>query len=206
MDAPTPEDKVVAQVGRRERKSAETRERIFRAAIELFATRGLSNVTIEQITERADVGKGTFFNYFSNKEEVLQFFAASQVERLKEALATGEIHGEPRERVLQIVHVLSTHPSLTQDLARAHLMAYLHLGTEAESHCPTVWPVVAELADVIRTGQQSLTFAASLEPEPTAFWLLGQFYLAQLTWCTGYTSGPLPDVARRFVELALQAL
>ena len=37
-----------------------TRERIFRAALKLFAERGVLAVTVEDITEAADVGKGEF--------------------------------------------------------------------------------------------------------------------------------------------------
>src|ERR1039458_6117126 len=42
--------------GRRERRAAETRLRLFRCALHLFAERGFSNVTVEDITEAADVG------------------------------------------------------------------------------------------------------------------------------------------------------
>ncbi|HLJ42079.1 MAG TPA: TetR family transcriptional regulator, partial [Candidatus Acidoferrales bacterium] len=56
-----------ARGGRRERRRTETRERIFRAALDLFAERGFMETTVEDITEAADVGKGTFFNYFPTK-------------------------------------------------------------------------------------------------------------------------------------------
>jgi AcrR family transcriptional regulator len=192
--------------GRRERKAAETRERIFHAAIELFAQRGLHNVTVEQITERADVGKGTFFNYFAGKEEVLAYFGASQVERLTEAAARGELRGSARERILQIIRILSCHPALTQDLSRALLVAYLHLGTDAEQYCPTVWQVTDILAEIIRTAQAEGVFTRERSPEDTALFVLGQFFLAQLTWCTGYSPGPLAETAGRFAAMAVDTL
>ena len=58
-------------LGRRDRKAAETRLRLFRCAVRLFAERGFTNVTVEDITEAADVGKGTFFNYFESKDHVV---------------------------------------------------------------------------------------------------------------------------------------
>lgn len=194
------------QLGRRERKAAETRERIFRAAIELFACRGLSNVTVEQITERADVGKGTFFNYFAGKEEVLAYFGASQVERLEEAQRRGEIHGTPRQQIQQMLHCLATHPSLTNDLARAMLVAYLNLGIAAEQHCPTVWTVTRIFAQAIREGQADGTFCRDRDPDEAGLFLLGQFFLAQLTCCTGYCTGPFPEVVERYGSLAVEAL
>ncbi len=62
-------------MGRRQRRAAETRLRLFRCALQLFAQRGFPNVTVEDITEAADVGKGTFFNYFESKDHVLGVMA-----------------------------------------------------------------------------------------------------------------------------------
>src|SRR5271170_4822399 len=72
--------------GRRERHRAETRERIFRAALRLFAERGFLETTVEDITEAADVGKGTFFNYFRTKEHVLATFGAERLASIERAL------------------------------------------------------------------------------------------------------------------------
>src|ERR1035438_3620073 len=74
-------------MGRRERRAAETRLRLFRTALQLFADRGLSNVTVEDITEAADVGKGTFFNYFESKDHVLGVMAEIQLGKVGEAVA-----------------------------------------------------------------------------------------------------------------------
>src|ERR1017187_7372148 len=74
-------------LGRRERRAAETRIRLFRCALHLFAERGFQNVTVEDITEAADVGKGTFFNYFETKDHVLSVMAEIQLGRSEEAVA-----------------------------------------------------------------------------------------------------------------------
>jgi len=73
-------------VGRRERRQRETRERIYRAALELFAERGFMETTVEEITEAADVGKGTFFNYFPTKEHVLATYGAERLATVQDAL------------------------------------------------------------------------------------------------------------------------
>jgi AcrR family transcriptional regulator len=61
----------IQENGRRERRRAETQARILDAALELFSTRGYGETTVEEITETADVGKGTFFNYFPTKDALL---------------------------------------------------------------------------------------------------------------------------------------
>ncbi|MFN3201379.1 MAG: TetR/AcrR family transcriptional regulator [Bradymonadia bacterium] len=55
---------------RRERRKRETRERLMRAAMTLMATQGKEGVAINQITEAADVGFGSFYNYFQSKDDI----------------------------------------------------------------------------------------------------------------------------------------
>ncbi len=58
-------------LSRRERKKQETREKIYHTALTLFRIQGFEKTSVDQITTRADVGKGTFYNYFPSKEAVI---------------------------------------------------------------------------------------------------------------------------------------
>jgi AcrR family transcriptional regulator len=73
-------------LSRRERKKLETRQALQESALILFHEKGFDGTTVEDITERADVAKGTFFNYFSSKEILLRELVAWQFEKLCEAL------------------------------------------------------------------------------------------------------------------------
>jgi len=77
-------------LGRRERKRNETVDKLLQAAIELFATNGFAGTRVEEITERADVSKGTFFNYFPSKEHILMHFAGRQVGKVQDCLAAAQ--------------------------------------------------------------------------------------------------------------------
>lgn len=57
--------------GRVERRRARVRERILEAAAELTRSRGVDVVTIEDITEAADVARRTFYHYFESKNDVV---------------------------------------------------------------------------------------------------------------------------------------
>ena len=59
------------EIGRRERKKQATRQAIHEAAFVLAEEHGLGALTVEAITERADVAPRTFFNYFASKEEAV---------------------------------------------------------------------------------------------------------------------------------------
>lgn len=65
----------MSEVSRRERKKQETYERLYSTALFLFQTQGYERTSIEQITQQADVGKGTFYNYFDSKEAVALEFS-----------------------------------------------------------------------------------------------------------------------------------
>src|SRR5665647_3750793 len=60
-----------APVGRRDRKKAETHEALRWAALRLALEHGYEQLTVEAITEAADVSVRTFFNYFSSKDDAL---------------------------------------------------------------------------------------------------------------------------------------
>ncbi|HEX4224876.1 MAG TPA: TetR/AcrR family transcriptional regulator, partial [Pseudonocardiaceae bacterium] len=51
------------ELGLRERKKRETRQRISNVATSLFMARGFDNVTVAEIAEAANVSKMTVFNY-----------------------------------------------------------------------------------------------------------------------------------------------
>ena len=58
-------------LGRRERNKLDKLERITAAAGELFADRGVDDVTTQEIADRADIGAGTLFLYAKTKSELL---------------------------------------------------------------------------------------------------------------------------------------
>jgi AcrR family transcriptional regulator len=94
---------VETQPGRRKRKKLATRQALQDAALRLVAERGLEQVTVEDISEAADVATRTFFNYFSSKEEALLGDApqnAATVQRLVVERPPGE---PPLEAVCQVL-------------------------------------------------------------------------------------------------------
>lgn len=58
-------------IGRREQKKLMARNRILEAAVTQFASCGFQAASVADIMRTADMGLGTFYNYFASKEELL---------------------------------------------------------------------------------------------------------------------------------------
>lgn len=85
---------------RRERKKIAARAQILSTAIDLFTRRGLGAVTIDEIAAAADVGKGTIYNYFNTKEDIVVAFMADLEKRMAPAIARFTAGKRPVHRVL----------------------------------------------------------------------------------------------------------
>jgi len=91
-----------APVSLRERKKLATRRLLRRAALDLVAARGLTNVTVEDIAEAADVSPRTFFNYFPSKEAALFGGDPERAAELREGVAS-EVPGKSALDALRVV-------------------------------------------------------------------------------------------------------
>ena len=87
-------------VGRRERNKQEKLERITAAARDLFAERGVDEVTTQEIADQADIGTGTLFLYAKTKGELLLLVQNSTY---ADALAQGRSAAEGIPDVLDAV-------------------------------------------------------------------------------------------------------
>ena len=69
------------------RRAQRTRSRLEKAALAAFVEVGVGATTVEMITERADLGKGTFYQHFSTQEELLAHLVNGAVNRLLARIA-----------------------------------------------------------------------------------------------------------------------
>jgi TetR/AcrR family transcriptional regulator, cholesterol catabolism regulator len=197
---------------RRERKKDETRERIFTEAIRLFSKRGFATTTIDDITERADVAKGTFFNYFPRKEAVLGYLSE---QRLVELEAGAEaIFSAPtpaREKLMAIyLHAAEAYEG-ERDLSRFvinELMSRAFDVTGDDSHGKR-WNVLIHRA--LELGRASGELRGDADPLRVSEVLTGVYYATVYTWvnctptCQPYDFKLLEELRAR-LDLVLDGL
>lgn len=84
--------------GRANRRKRETRARLLRAAFDLMAERGKDAVAINEITEAADVGLGSFYNHFDSKDAIHAALVADVLDGFGRALtAIADALDDPAE-------------------------------------------------------------------------------------------------------------
>ena len=168
---------------RRQRRSAEIRERLFRAALGLFAKKGFAETTVEDITEAADVGKGTFFNYFPSKDHILIAFGEMQLGKLEAAVAEARRTNEPIPQFLRsLVDRMTQEPTRNPEIIRAILQAYLSTTPVREVMLDLQKRVQAIHTEVVRLGQQQGEIRKDLPAEEIAYVFRQTIFGTLLIW------------------------
>jgi AcrR family transcriptional regulator len=99
---------------------------LFHAAVQLFAQKGFAETTVEDITNAADVGKGTFFNYFPSKEHILIAFSDMQLGKLQRFVEAAREGNEPMRSFFRTMsQQMTSEPAKTPEVVRALLQANL---------------------------------------------------------------------------------
>ena len=178
--------------GRRARRQAETRQRIFRCAVRLFAERGFFRTTVEDITQAADVGKGTFFNYFPTKEHVLGVLLQIQLGKVAEAVAEAR---QQRSNIGEILRRLflrvAEEPGRSRKVVRGLLPALLGSAPVRRLLLRGLLQGRKTLAGVIETGQERGEIRHDRSAEEMALAFQQALFGTLVIWGME-DSGPLP--------------
>jgi AcrR family transcriptional regulator len=150
---------------RRSRRSAELRERLFRSALDLFARKGFAETTVEDITDAADVGKGTFFNYFPSKDHILIAFGEMQFAKLKAAADEARRnHISVPDFLRSLGHRMTEEPTRNPDMIRSLLLGYLSSTPVREAMLDLQNRVLAVHSEMIALGQERGEIRVDLPP------------------------------------------
>lgn len=121
----------------------------------LFAERGFFDTTTEAITEAADVGQGTFFNYFPTKHHVLIALSERQIGKVTLALEQAEAGERSMRDVLHsLTLAITTEPTRSPQLTRSLLAAFLASDQVRELIGETLARGRETIARVVKLGQQ----------------------------------------------------
>jgi AcrR family transcriptional regulator len=86
---------------RSQKRAAKTRQQLQDATLNVFSERGVDAATVEEITQRANLGKGTLYRHFGDKYEIVITLAEQTVRRLAERFISYDREPDNLEDVLE---------------------------------------------------------------------------------------------------------
>ena len=152
------------KISRREQKKIQSRSAILRAAVTEFSRKGYQETSVADIMAEAALGIGTFYNYFTSKEEVLLQLLGGITDELSGIL--GELWAAERpvasileEMTLRTAEVLSRNrfvlPLFLSAAGRAGM-------PEAASHESSPPAFKTLFGEIVRRGQASGEFRTDI--------------------------------------------
>ena len=108
------------KLNRSARRKLKTRDQLIRAAYQVMSEKGVDETTINEITELADVGFGTFYNYFTSKDDLAAQVLDCVIDDLgnRNDQATSSMKGREPDTVQAISIRLTMHEMMTNPMWR----------------------------------------------------------------------------------------
>jgi AcrR family transcriptional regulator len=175
--------------GLRERKKAETRLAVHRAALGLVAEHGFDNVTVEAISDVANISRRTFFNYFADKADAVMYGEEARFREL-----TADMRARPAEETgwqalrRSTEELLARRGEPDRETVLRNRLARRHPSLLARQ-LAGLGPLERDLAQAIAERD-----GAGPRPRVLAAAYLGAVRVANLLWLEGETGGSLKDL------------
>lgn len=192
-------------------KKMEKRIRITNSALKFFNEKGFGNTKIEDIVVDADVGKGTFYLYFKNKEHLVQ----SVLEDLaKDLLETMEWVSKQISSYNDLRAVFHTHGKrLAETLSRNKQVA-IFLSKQARGVSPEIDKMIQEFLDGMvslcsthfEQAMKSEMMRHSLSPHLVALSVIGGINFTYEQWACGHVDMDVESIVDVMLGFYLGAL
>jgi len=134
----------------------ETRERILKAALELFFSYGIRSITMDDIARHLSISKKTIYHFFEDKDQIVHTLTMLDMKENEEMMK--EISTKAKDAVDEILQAMECmtdqlskfHPSLIYDLQKFHPKSWREFRRFTEEH--SLSSVVLNLKKGIRQG------------------------------------------------------
>jgi AcrR family transcriptional regulator len=190
------------RTGRTDRRVQRTQQLLRRALFELIQEKGFEALSVQDIIDRANVGRATFYAHFDNKDDLLasgfEDLRASLRQRQEDAFSRGRAVDE---RVLAFTHEMFAHADEHRHLFRAMVGRKSGAAVQRMIH--------KLLVDLVRDDVKALAArddGRSIPAEPLVQYVAGGFFGLLMWWMDGKIRMPVDEVSTLCRELALAAL
>lgn len=106
---------------RLQKRAQRTQNRLKKAALDVFSEKSVDAATVEEITERADLGKGTLYQHFTDKEDIVVTLVDEAVSHLIECMQPKEV---PLKLEDMLEHLINIHYRFYMDSKEEFLLLF----------------------------------------------------------------------------------
>jgi AcrR family transcriptional regulator len=162
--------------GRRERKKAQTRALLEKAAVKLFSRYGYEGVTVVDIAREADLDPTTFFRHFKSKESVLFWDTDEAISHFREEIAARADEEPLLVTAVEAMRALLTRLDERQEVVRSKIVA--------TTTAPEVAAYILHFEERLRLAlQEALAARMGVDPAKDARpYLLASAVVAPAQW------------------------
>jgi AcrR family transcriptional regulator len=191
---------------RRERRVREMHDRILAAAMELFETRGVETVKVDDICDSADIAQKTFFNHFPTKQHLVREIAEDFLHQLRAILADVRAEGGTTAQQLERFFArIATQVERGGQMHRSFVVEVIRLaheqGPDPEKSRQLYDAFGAMLRDGVRAGDTTTEFPVAVLSEV----VVGSFTTLMLNWL-GFDDYPFRARATAMARFLGEAL
>jgi len=165
----------------------EKRDRILKAAIQVFAKNGFYATRVSEIAKAAGVADGTIYLYFKNKDDVLITIFEEGIEQLLTILReVAETDDTFENRISRIIELQLGLLEEQRDLAEVITVNLRQSSRLLKQYAtPLFMQYIDVIAGVVRDGQKEGAFRKDLNSRIVARSLFGALDAILLTWALG---------------------
>lgn len=166
----------------RELRKKELKERIFLQALQLFHEKGFEQVTVQEIAAACGIGKGTFFNYFAKKEDILLYLGESQLDLLQRSIEKHRDIDHPKEQIMCVLDDLLLNFSSHSKLMKLAAMEIIKSASLAGKESKSVQQLHLQLASIIDSAVHNGKLSSRWETDIIATTIVGVYFHTVLSW------------------------
>lgn len=192
----------------RQEQKEYTKRALLDSALSLFQDNGYTQTTVQQITDRAGVAKGTFFNYFSSKEEILHTIGEYQMEIIEKHYDNVMSHNESiASAIEQLFNELAAG---NEQFGHRLILSTFHITTLQDTAYEKEKSQIQLFHDVMEKllieGEKRKEFSLTLSAKEYSIIFINGFFGTLLYWCQNYEKAQLPKLISQFVTSQLAGI
>jgi len=193
-------------MNQRQLNALQTKETIFKVALDLFIENGFENVSITDITQKAGTAKGTFYTHFKSKDQVIVEHFKRIDRYYEEVLEKLTNEGSNYDKMMTI---LREGFLFTENIGKELLKVVLINQISGNEEIPFVMDknrrIYRIILMLIIEGQKNGEFQPNRDPDELVLSILQHYSGMYMRWCLLEENESLSDLGIKSLKILIDS-